>query len=50
MKTNGKKWGLELVRPGIKAKIEQNSLLLQMLQTTCPQTIAEANYDKTCGT
>ena len=42
--------GLEPVRPGIKAKFEQNPLLLQMLQTTHPKTIAEATYDNTWGT
>ena len=45
-----KEMGLELVRPGIKAKFEQNPLLLQMLQTTHPKTIAEATYVKTWGT
>ena len=45
-----KEVGLELVRPGIKAKFKQNPLLLQMLQTTHPKTIAEATYDKTWGT
>ena len=42
--------GLELVRAGIIAKFKQNPLLLQMLQTTHPKTIAEATYDKTWGT
>ena len=42
--------GLELVRPGIKAKFKQNPLLLQMLLTTHPKTIAEVTYDKTWGT
>ena len=45
-----KEVGLELVRPGIKAKFEQNHLLLQMLQTTHPKTIVEVTYDKTWGT
>ena len=45
-----KEVGLELVRPGIKAMSEQNPLLLQMLQTTHPQTIVEVTYDKTLGT
>ena len=45
-----KEVGLELVRPGIKAKFKQNPLLLQMLQTTDPKTIVEATYDKTWGT
>ena len=38
------------MRPGIKAKFKENPLLLQMLQTTCPRTIAEVTYDKTWGT
>ena len=42
--------GLELVRPDIKAKLEQNPLLLQMLQTTHPKTIVEETYDKAWGT
>ena len=42
--------GLELVRPGIKPKFEQNTLLLQMLQGTHPKAIIEAAYDKTWGT
>ena len=41
---------LELVRQGIKAKFKHNPLLLQMLQTTQPKTIAEVTYDKTWGT
>ena len=45
-----KKVGLELVRPGIVAKFEQNPLLLQMLQTTCPKTIAEVTHGKTWET
>ena len=32
-----KEVGLELVRPGIKAKFEKNPLLFQMLQTTHPK-------------
>ena len=40
---------LELVRPGIMAKFEENPLLLQMLQTTHPKTIAEMTDDKTWG-
>ena len=45
-----KEVGLELVRPGIKAKFKQNSLILQMHQTAHPKTIAEVTYDKTWGT
>ena len=45
-----KEVGLELVKPGINGKFEQNALLLQMLQTTNPKTIAGATYDKTWGT
>ena len=40
-----KRWkevGLELVRPGIKAKFKQNPLLFQMPQTTHPKTISDA--------
>ena len=45
-----KEVGLELVRPGIKAKFEQNPLLLQMMQTKYPKPIAEVTYDKTWKT
>ena len=45
-----KEVGLELVRPGTRAKFEQPPLLLKMLQITHPKTIVEATYDKTWGT
>ena len=47
------KWienGLGLVRPGIKAKFDQNPLLLKTLQATKPKILIEATTNSTWGT
>ena len=42
--------GLELVRPGIKAKFDQNPLLMKTLQAIKPQFVVEATINSTWGT
>ena len=47
------KWiqnGLELVRPGIKAKFDQNPLLMKTLQATKPKILVEATTNSTWHT
>ena len=49
------KWiqnGLELVRPGIMVKIDQNPLLMKTLQSSKPKILEEAtiDIDSTLGT
>ena len=47
------KWiqnGLELVRPGIKVKFDQNPLLMKTLQATKPKILVEAITNSTWGT
>ena len=47
---NCQKWiqnGLELMRPGINAEFDQNSLLMKTLQATKPKILVEATTDNT---
>ena len=50
---DNQKWiqnGLELVRPGIKVKFDQNPLFMKTLQATKPQILVEATNDSMWGT
>ena len=42
--------GLELVKPGIKVKFDQNLLLMRTLQATKPKFLAEATTNSIWGT
>ena len=41
---------IDACQPGIKAKFEQNTMLLQFLKTTRPLQLAESSYDPMWGT
>ena len=50
---NRQQWvrdGYEICERGVRAKFEQNKLLMDMLKTTRPETLAESSPDKVWGT